>query len=141
MPPMQLVTLSSLGLNWHNMWYRRKKIGPLQWDLSVAEHLQPGESYDEVMYLLLVLCHRSITCSLIDVLQAEVCWFLPAGVSAPYRCPLLYEFLCQPGSMTLFVDSLAGCCQRLAGRAWHHSKTCIITRPACAGASEETGST
>ncbi|CAK0780448.1 hypothetical protein CVIRNUC_005057 [Coccomyxa viridis] len=25
----------------------KKKIGPLQWDLSVAEHLQPGESYDE----------------------------------------------------------------------------------------------
>lgn len=26
----------------------RKKIGPGQWDLSVAEHLQPGESYKEV---------------------------------------------------------------------------------------------
>lgn len=26
----------------------RKKIGPLQWDLSVAEHLQPGEDYRTV---------------------------------------------------------------------------------------------
>ena len=26
----------------------RKKIGPLQWDLSVAEHLQPGEGYRAV---------------------------------------------------------------------------------------------
>ena len=25
-----------------------KKIGPGQWDLSVAEHLQPGESYRQV---------------------------------------------------------------------------------------------
>lgn len=25
-----------------------KKIGPLQWDLSVAEHLTPGETYKEV---------------------------------------------------------------------------------------------
>ncbi|KAK9815309.1 hypothetical protein WJX72_001393 [[Myrmecia] bisecta] len=25
----------------------RKKIGPLQWDLSVAEHLQPGETYKQ----------------------------------------------------------------------------------------------
>ena len=29
--------------------FNRKKIGPLQWDLSVAEHLQPGESYIKVM--------------------------------------------------------------------------------------------
>ena len=34
----------------------RKKIGPLQWDLSVAEHLQPGESYREVVTLLQSLC-------------------------------------------------------------------------------------
>ena len=31
----------------------RKKIGPLQWDLSMAEHLQPGESYEQVHALLL----------------------------------------------------------------------------------------
>ena len=68
MPPMQLVTFSNLGLNWHNIWHCRKRIGPLQWDLSVAEHLQPGESYDEVIHISLAPCHRSITCSLIDVI-------------------------------------------------------------------------
>ena len=26
----------------------RKKVGPGQWDLSVAEHLTPGEGYKEV---------------------------------------------------------------------------------------------
>ena len=61
MPLMQHVTLSSLGLNWQDIWHCRKKIGPLQWDLSVAEHLQPGESYNEVMYHLLSPCHRPIT--------------------------------------------------------------------------------
>lgn len=40
---------------WHGCC--RKKIGPLQWDLSVAEHLQPGESYKEVASL----CHPYIT--------------------------------------------------------------------------------
>ena len=28
-----------------------KQIGPGQWDLSLAEHLAPGESYRQVIYL------------------------------------------------------------------------------------------
>ena len=65
MPSMQLVTSADCGLLRHEVWHCRKKVGPLQWDLSVAEHLQPGESYDEVMDLARVYCHRSITCNLI----------------------------------------------------------------------------
>ena len=38
----------------------RKKIGPLQWDLSVAEHLQPGESYREVDDLPLNQGHMQV---------------------------------------------------------------------------------
>jgi hypothetical protein len=32
----------------------RKKIGPLQWDLSIAEHLEPGEEYRQVQQTLIV---------------------------------------------------------------------------------------
>ena len=35
---------------WPCNMQHRKRIGPLQWDLSVAEHLQPGESYRGVRF-------------------------------------------------------------------------------------------
>lgn len=36
-----------------------KKIGPSQWDLSVAEHLQPGETYREVRAVGGEACSRA----------------------------------------------------------------------------------
>lgn len=46
----------------------RKKIGPLQWDLSIAEHLEPGEEYRQVIFT-----HRTILTAVHFAEAEEIC--------------------------------------------------------------------
>lgn len=45
----------------HRFSGSRKKIGPLQWDLSIAEHLEPGEEYRQVQTRAYIPTHGSTT--------------------------------------------------------------------------------
>jgi hypothetical protein len=63
----------------------RKDIGPLQWDLSVAEHLKPGEAYVEV-------CLSPLS----NVLYCQV---------GTIHSPVLYHRVHQPGAEAFWLTS------------------------------------
>jgi hypothetical protein len=60
----------------------RKKIGPLQWDLSVAEHLQPGEDYRKVRLCNAPCAHPCIAVRSAGGVERSMHGVLPAQAAA-----------------------------------------------------------